>query len=563
MSGSHTPSTQSHWKRYQKVIGVLIKYGFEDVVSHPPFNRFRSVTNKLAPLRGGKSVLEYTRYERIRMVCEELGTTYIKFAQIASNRPDILPEELIHELTKFQDHALSVSKVKIYRVLTKEFKEPLSDYFEYIDYNPIASASIAQVHRARIIGGKEVVLKIQRPDISANIKSDIAILKSLAAVISQYFPQYEAFQPKELVKMFEVSILKELKFTTEAANIIRFQKQFAKHPDVYLPAVYPEYTTDKVLCMEYIDGFKITDLKAIEESTGLTGTDLALKGIGLYFEQVFEHGFFHADPHPGNIFVMKDTGQICFIDFGMMGFVLEKDQERIADLLLAISHQDVQGLKKSFLEFAVGNQLVKEQELEQDIVEFFANYETISLDVIDTNEVMKGLNSLFFDYKIKIPSNLLLLIKAMLIIEGVGLELDPKYNIVKNIDPYANRLLLKKFVPEKLKESFIKSFFDFSRLFTDFPEDIAAIFKKIKKGKLHVEFEHKGLQPLLHKMEIVSNRISFTLLLSALILGSSWIITAKIPPYIYNVSLIGFVGFVLSGILAFRLLYSIIKHGNF
>jgi ubiquinone biosynthesis protein len=563
MLSTQTSTSQSNWKRYQKVIGVLIKYGFEDVVSHPPFNRFKSVTTKLAPTRDGKSVLQYSRYERIRMVCEELGTTYIKFAQIASNRPDILPEELIHELTKFQDQVLPVPKIKIYRILTKEFDGPLNNYFEHIDYNPIASASIAQVHRARIIGGKEVVLKVQRPDISANIESDIAILKSLANVINQYFPQYEAFQPQELVRMFEISILKELKFTAEATNIVRFQKQFAKHPDVYVPAVYPEYTTNKVLCMEYIDGFKITDLKAIEENTGLTGPDLAKKGIDLYFEQIFRYGYFHADPHPGNIFVMKNTGQICFIDFGMMGFVLPKDQERIADLLLSISRRDVQGLKRSFIQFTEGNQLVRENELEQDIVEFFANYETVSIDILDANEVMKGLNSLFFDYKIKIPSNLLLLIKAMLIIEGVGLELDPKYNIVRNIDPYARKLLMRKFIPEKFKEDFIKSFFDLSKLLTELPEDLTAIFKKIKKGKLHVQFEHKGLQPFLHKMEIVSNRISFTLLLSALIMGSSWIITAKIPPYVYNVSLIGFIGFVVSGLLAFRLVYSIIKHGNF
>lgn len=563
MREPETIATQSHWKRYQKVIGVLIKYGFEDIVSHPPLSRFKSITGKLAPLRDGKSVLLYTRYERIRMVCEELGTTFIKFAQVASNRPDVLPEDLIHELTKFQDQALEVPKEKIQKILQEEYKRPLKDYFEYIDYNPLASASIAQVHRARTIGGREVVLKIQRPDISSNIEADIAILRSLVGIIEHYFPQYQAFQPRELLKMFETSILKELKFTAEAANIIRFQKQFAGHPDIYVPEVYPEYTTNQVLCMEYIDGFKITDIEAIEKTTGLTGRDLALKGIGLYFEQVFEHGFFHADPHPGNIFVMRETGQICFIDFGMMGFVLEKDQERIADLLLSISSRDIQGLKRSLIEFTEDNYLSNEQELEQDIVEFFANYESLAIENIDTDEVLRGLNALFFDYKIKVPSNLLLLIKAMLIIEGVGLELDPQYDIIKNIDPYARRLLLKRFAPEKFKGKFLRSFLQLSELVTELPEDIRETFYKIKSGKLHVEFEHKGLTPFLKKMETVSNRISFTLLLSALILGSSWIVTAEVPPYIFNISLLGFSGFVLSGLLAFRLLYSIIKHGDF
>ena len=278
---------QNHWKRYQQVMAVLVKYGFEDLIAHPPFNRLRSVTERLAPARNGKSVLHYTRHERIRMVCEELGTTFIKFAQIASNRPDLLARDLIEELTKFQDQALPVPESLIRQTLNDEYKRPLEDFFESIDYQPIASASIAQVHRAVTIGGQNVVLKIQRPNISENIEADIAILKNLASITNEYFPEYAVFQPNELVKMFETSIRKELKFTAEAANMMTFQKNFEGNADIYVPAVYPEYTTNRILCMEYIDGIKITDLAAIEAHCGMTGSTLAKKGIDLYFEQFF------------------------------------------------------------------------------------------------------------------------------------------------------------------------------------------------------------------------------------------------------------------------------------
>ena len=246
-----------------------------------------------------------------------------------------------------------------------------------------------------------------------------------------------------------------------------------------------------------------------------------------------------------------------------MGHVLEKDQETMAELLLALSNRDVQALKASLLNFTDKKQFLNEQELEQDIVEFFANYSEISIEALDTDEVLRGLNSMFFDYKIKVPSNLLLLLKALIIIEGVGLELDPKYNIVKNVDPYARRLLLRKLDPKNLKTKVAKSLWDYGTFITNLPEDVSEILQKIKTGKIHVEFEHKGLQPLLDKIGIVTNRIAFTLLLSSLILGSSLIVIAKVPPFVNHVSLIGVIGFSISGLLALRLAYSIMKHGNF
>lgn len=357
--------------RYHQVILVLIKYGFEDILAHPPLSRLVPSSEKLVPFRDGKSVFAYTRYERVRMVCEELGTTFIKFAQIAANRPDILPDELIEELTTFHSNAPMVSATKIKSTLKKEFRYPLDQVFETIDYEPIASASMAQVHRAKLIGGKEVVLKIQRPGIAETIEQDIQILTKMAQIAENNFPHLAAFQPLELVKMFEKSIKKELRFSLELANTQRFEHQFKGNEKIYVPTVYPEFSTDKVLVMEYIDGLKITNQEKLA-AIGLTGKDLALKGINLYFEQVFVHGFFHADPHPGNIFIMPNT-KVCFIDFGMMGIILDKDKELLADLLLAIHNRDVDAFKKALLKFAYEETGINEKDLEYDIIDFLPN----------------------------------------------------------------------------------------------------------------------------------------------------------------------------------------------
>ncbi len=548
-------------RRYEQVIGVLIKYGFEDIISHPPFNRFLPKTKKWIPVREGRPVWEYTRYERMRMVCEELGPTFIKFAQIAANRPDLLPEELVAELQSFQDQAPKVPEAEIKEAFVQEFGKPPEELFSHFDYNPIAAASMAQVHRARLVGGKEVVLKVQRPGIRAIIEQDILILKQLAHLVETYFPQYAAFQPKELVEMFETSIRKELRFTVEASNLVRFQQNFKLHPNIYVPDWYPEFTTDRVLCLEYIDGFKITDLEALK-SVGMTGPELARKGIDLYYEQVFEHGFFHADPHPGNIFILQDK-RVCFIDYGMMGVILDKDQELMATLLLTIAEQDVEGLKKVLLDFARLDQFEHEKDLEYDIVEFLSSYSEMSIDQIEGAEVMEGLNRMFFKYKIRVPPNLLLLLKALVIIEGVGLMLDPKYNIIKNIEPFVRRLLAKRYNPQKLTKSVVKALGDITRMAVSLPEDVSAVIHKLREGKLQIEFEHKGLEPLYHKMETISNRIAFTLLLVALIIGSALLVIADVPPHVNNVPALGFAGFLISGFLAMLLIISIMRHGKF
>jgi ubiquinone biosynthesis protein len=562
MAQASRRSKRSYRRRVRQMVKVLIKYGFEDVLSQLSIKKWLAKQSRLVPKREGKSVLNFSTYERIRMAIEELGTSYIKFAQIAANRPDLLPKELLQELKTFHDHAPLIPEEKIKEILLREYDRPLEELFEHINFKPLASASIAQVHYARVLGGREVVLKVQRPGIEERVFGDIEIMMKLAQAIEKRLPQYAAYQPVELVKMFERSIEKEIQFRMEAANIKRFQNQFKDNPNIYVPDVWLEFTTDKVLCMEYIRGMKITDVEAFRK-LGFSNEEIVHKGITLYFEQVFDHGFFHADPHPGNIFLLGN-GKICFIDFGMMGSVTEHDKETLAELLLCLANRDVLGLKKILLqEFTTDREAIDQSELEYYIMDFFDSYSHQDIGDIDIEAAVGGLNTLFFDFKIRVPPNLLLLLKAMVIIEGLGLRLYPSYNIIQNITPFATKLLEVKMSSRKLIQKVSTGLSQTSELIENLPGDVAEIVDKIKQGKLHVEFEHKGLQPIMEKMEIVNNRLSFSLVLAALILGSSIVVIADVPPHIYGISVLGFGGFCLSGLLALKLLVSIIRHGNF
>ena len=444
--------------------------------------------------------------------------------------------------------------------LNESLPRPLDELVEYFDKVPIASASMAQVHRARLLGGQEVVLKILRPHIRKEIAVDIAILKNMVEIALNYFPDIIIYQPAELIRMFETSIEDELDFTIEAKNLLYFQKMFEGNTEIYIPKLYPEICTKEVLCMEYIEGYKITDLESLEKFK-ITGKEVAKRGIGLYFEQVFHHGFFHADPHPGNIFV-KDNGQIVFIDYGMMGTVTDEDQLLFAKMLLAIYEEDVLGLKKAILKFSTGIDKDKETELEIDILTFFRNYSDVNIENIDGNEMMKALNSLFFDYKIRIPAGLLLLLKALIIIEGVGLKIDPEYNIIDNIGPFTEELVNKKYNVQSFKKDALRSLEEVEFFVKEFPSDAREIINKIKKGKLHIEIEHKGLEIITHNLDVNVNRISFTFIVVAILLTSGIIIHAGIPPRINDISILGIIGLVISFLLAIRLLYAILRKGK-
>lgn len=554
-----TDSPFKHTKRYREVLSILVKYGFADVVSHTYFSKLVPKNDKWVPTREGQSVFDFSRFERLRLAFEELGTSYIKFGQIASNRPDLLPKELIEEFEKFQDHVAPIDAALIKETLEANYQQPLEEMFADINYTPLASASMSQVHRATLPTGEQVVLKVQRPDIIENIEADIYILYNMAAFVEKHFPESKSFQPVGLVRMFERSIMKELNFRAEAANILRFQRNFAGNEFIYVPSVYPHFCTKHVLCMEYIQGCKVTNLEMLKKY-GIERSQLALDGINLYFEQVFDHGFFHADPHPGNFFVLPNK-KVCFIDFGMMGTIIERDKVLLGDMMLSMARRDSKTLIKVLQEFA-GGEIENLNDLEYDIMDFFEEYPDKSLDEIEPTEVMDGLNHMFFTYKIQVPQNLLLLLKALVMIEGVGLFLDPKYNIIKNMEPYVERLIARKYAPDKLLRNVYETSMEFVETFRAFPKDVREVMQKLKAGKVHFDVESPSIDRFNHDFNTVANRIAYSIVVAAMILASALVIHADIPPHFKNVPILGVVAFLVAAFFSIKLLRAISKHGK-
>lgn len=547
-----------YFKRYRQILKVLVKYGFEDIVAH---TRFKGLNwRSILPDRDGIPALQYSRYERIRLVCEELGPTFIKFGQILSNRPDIIHKDLIVELEKLQDHVPAVPFEELKPKLEREFKKPLDEIFTFIDEKPLASASIAQVHRVKLIRGDEAVLKIQKPFIRRSVAADIEIMRDLAKIIERNFPESAVMQPVELVNTFEKAIKREMNFVLEAASMKRFAQNFSLDSRIYVPRVYDEYTTQKVICQEYINGRKLTDIEAIKAS-GLTPKDAAKIGLDLYFIQVFDFGFFHADPHPANIFIMPD-GRLCFIDFGMMGTLTLDDQYILGDLMFYLHSEDVKNLADTVQAMARENVIQKREEFEQELREFLEAAHTTSISEVELSAILEGLRKVMYDYKIRISANFHLLMRALIIIEGVGLTIFPDYNLMEEVQPYARKIMAKRYSPAELFKRLYGSIQEMGELILELPNDIREVFQKLKQGKLHVEFEHKGLDPMMNRMDIVGNRVAFAIVVGSMILGSAIVIHSGIPPHYQDVPILGVGAFILAALFAIRLLYAIMKHGK-
>lgn len=547
-----------YFKRYRQILKILVKYGFEDIVAH---TRFRGLNwRRILPDIDGMPAMEFTRYERIRMVCEELGPTFIKFGQILSNRPDIIPKDLIIQLERLQDKVPAVPFEQLKPKLERELRKPLEEIFSFVDEKPLASASIAQVHRVTLRRGDDAVLKIQKPDVRKSVTSDIEIMRDLAKIIERNFPESAVLQPVELVNTFEKAINREMNFITEAASMKRFARNFANDERIHVPGVYDSYTTQKVICQEYVDGKKLTNLDAIK-TAGLTPVEAAKIGLDLYFIQVFEFGFFHADPHPANIFVMPD-GRLCFIDFGMMGTLTAEDQFILGDLMYYIYEEDVKKLADTIQSMARDNLIQKRTEFEQELQEFIEAAHTTSINEVELSAILDGLRKVMYDYKIKISPNFHLLMRALIIMEGVGLTLFPDYNLMEEVQPYARKIMMKRYSPAEILKRVIGSFQEMGELALELPNNIRVIFDKIKQGKLHIQFEHQGLDPMINRMDVVGNRIAFSMVVAAMILGSAIVIHADIPPHYQNIPVIGVAAFLLAAIFALRLLYVILKRGK-
>ena len=552
--------TYRHINRYREIIRVLVRHGFGDLITSTNLERYIDRGRKLLPGRGDAQIASLSRWERIRMVLEELGPTFIKFGQIISNRPDLVPQELITELAKLQSDVPPFSEEEAQRLVEEELGRPVSEIFVEYSPTPIASASIAQVHKATLLDGEEVAIKVQRPGIEQIIKTDLEIMFDLATLMEKHIQEMDILHPVSVVVEFERSIKREIDFTIEATAIERFGRNFQGESIIYVPKVYRDYSTNKILTMEFINGVKASSKEALINA-GLDPKLLASRGADLVLKQVFEHGFFHADPHPGNMVALPGN-VVCFLDFGMMGGISPGHREALSNILVGIVNQDAASITKTVLKLARNQYIEDVEQLEYEIYELLEQYSYRSLKSVNMGVMLNQMVSLVVKHRLKIPPNFYLLSKALITIEGVGRVLDPDFDMVKHTEPFAKKLLSERLNPLKLTKDLYLSAIDLSILLRDLPAQTREILTQIKEGRTRIEFEHKGLDPMLKTHDQISNRLVFAIVLASLIVSSSLIVLSGIPPLWNGIPMIGIIGFLASGVMGFWLLVSILHHGK-
>ncbi len=549
---------QKEIQRYTTLFNVLAKYGFEDVLVNSGITKVIP-KSYLKKHPNTEKNLSFSTYARIRMVLEELGPTYVKLGQILSNREDMLPLGLIKELEKLQDHVPQLKNFDVKKTIEEELNVDPSDCFRSIDTEPLAAASLAQVHRAQLLNGDEVVLKIQRPYIENVIESDLLVMKQLAQSLEKHSTQAQAFQPVRIIASFEQSIREELQFLRETDNTERFAKNFEGNEMIHVPSVYHQLSTNRLICMEFIDGIKVSETGKLK-TAGIDPKVVAKVGVDLYIEQILEHGFFHADPHPGNIFVLPHTKQICFLDFGMMGSVMPNDKEALGDLLLYFLRKNIKKIITLLEKIAVKTDIPDHKKLEQDLFELIEGVSNTAIQNIKLGVVLNQFKTVLYENKIVLPHYVYILIRGLIIIEGVGRKLDPTFNMTNNLEPYTSAIVRRRFSLKRLFKKNLRRFQDINDLVDTLPDDINAILKKIKDGKLVVVHEHKGLREFQVAMSNSVNRLVFAVIIAALSIGSSILVMAQMPPLVGGIPLLGAIGFILSAILGFYIVISIFRN---
>lgn len=552
------PFPYKHIGRIRKILGVLVKYGFDDFIDNTHLTRFiprRKFFRKAKPAQ--EATIPPNRFARIRMVLEELGPTFIKMGQILSSRHDLLPKGLIAELSKLHDAVPPDPDLILNEKILQELGEEKKARFVKIEEKAMASASIAQVHKAQLTDGSQVIFKILRPNIKEVVQSDVEIMRYIFHLLLRRYPFMQLYKPLELLKFFERTIRQEMNFNNEASNIERFRVNFRSQTTCYIPKIYREFSNAKILCLEFVEGIKISE-KELLQAKGYDLNELAKAGTQLYYHQVFENGFFHADPHPGNLLITNDQ-KLCFLDFGIMGTILPDDQELLTDFIIHFLRNDIKRLIYTIEKLGGKVDSDKHRMFEYDIFDLVQEAKHSSIRELSIEMIIQKLRGILFEYKLGLPADFYHLMRAMILLEGVGQKIKPDYNMFEELKPYTSRLIWKKYHPKHVLDDSLDMFLEFKEFALDLPRDLSVILTKLKEGELKVEFEHHGLNDFYKSLHMITNRIALAIITASILVGSALIVLSKTPPILFNIPVIGIVGFLTSVVLGIWIIISILR----
>ncbi len=539
--------------RIAKIGEVAVRHGFGYLAERIGGKRFRK--------QGVKEGVRFaSEGARLRMFLEELGTTFIKLGQLASTRIDIFPPGIVEELKKLQDAVPPAPFPQIKALVESELGKPLREAFAQFEEEPIASASIAQVHLAKTPSGQEVVVKVQRPGVEKKVIEDLELLLDITELAEKRLSTARLYRVHEIAKELSSAMRDELNFMIEAENADRLRRVLSNEPNVYIPKIYWELSTPYVLTMERIEGTKITDYIHTSQDNSLrkkTAQQLA----ELFFKQIAIYGVFHADPHPGNIFVLPD-GRFAFMDFGLVGTLNRTLKNNLLRLSQALVEQDVDAIAELFYIIGIVPEDVETPMLSADIEELFARYSHIPPRKVKISDLYYSVSDIARKYRIRLPRSFSLLGKCMAELEGLCIELDPEFDPRKVLEPLAHRFLAEQFKPSNVWKETTRLLRENASLLLELPRQLSQVLNRAERGALKVRFEYDRIDRPLSRLNIIANRLSFSIIVAAILVASSLVMQTNIQPFLWGYPLLGIVGYILAGMMGFWLLISIIRSGR-
>jgi ubiquinone biosynthesis protein len=542
------PQLYRHVNRSWEIFSILSKYGLADWLSRFEFDFAKTVFRD----RSGEGLGRLTRETRIRLALAELGPTFIKLGQILSTRADLIGVRLAEELEQLQTAVRHDPPVVVRATIARELGRPVDEAFEKFDDTPLASASIGQVHHAVLHSGQQVAVKVQHAGIDERVRIDLEILAGLA-MLAERVPEFVNYRPRAIVAEFQRTLRRELDFSRERRNIERFARDLAGHPEVRIPATFAELSTPRVLTMEFLDGVKFGDA-ARANRHDFDMDKIARQGANLYLEMIFANGFYHADPHPGNLILLPgDT--IGLVDFGMVGRIDELLRESIEDLLLAIIAQDPEQLTAIIMRLGAVPVGLDDTALGLEVADFVAHYGHVSLGDLNLSSALNEMTEIIRRYQIMLPARLALLLKVLVMLEGTGRMASSTFNLMEVLGPYRRKMMLRRLSPTRRIKKFHRIYLEMERLAEILPRRLGEILQQVQSGKFDVHLDHRGLEPSV-------NRLVLGMLASALFLGSSLLVSRNVPPLLHDVSIVGAIGMTLSVFWGLRLLRAINKSGH-
>jgi ubiquinone biosynthesis protein len=545
--------------RLHEIASVMIRYGWGDLVRVLGISGALERAGRVLHWQSTSEINQLDAPVRVRRALEELGPTFVKLGQVMATRVDMFPPHWIAEFEKLHSQVPAVTYESLHPMLVAAIKGEPAEVFGSFDPLPLAAASIAQVHRATLKDGTPVVVKMRRPGIETLIRADLRILEHAARLVESEVPDARRYDPVHIVSQFRRSLNRELDLAKEARNIDQFARHFADDPLVKIPRVYWEYTNDHVNVQEEIVGMAgVVPEKLV--AAGLDPKLLAARGADVVLRMVLEHGYFHADPHPGNVLFLSGN-RIGMIDFGMVGMLTDPRRNQIVDLLHALTRKDEQGVLQVLLDWS-DDGVRNEDRLVYDVAELLQSYDDLQLKDVKIGALLNDITALMRENNLVLPADLTLLFKTLITLEGLGQQLDPEFHMVDHMTPFVERVIQRRYTPQALLARGRKSLRETLEVMADLPRDFRHLLRDARRGRVKVDLDLKRLDHFGHQLDSASNRITVGILTASLVVGSSIIMTVEGGPQLFGLPLFGLLGFLIAFVNSLWIIFSIWRSGK-